>query len=316
MRVGVTFPTMEVLDPLGVRDLAQAAEDLGYSHLLAWEQVAGADISHRPDWQGVPTLADIHEPLVLFGFLRGLTRRIELATGVLVLPQRQTALVAKQVAELHLLSGGRVRLGLGIGWVRPQFTALGMEWAERGDRLVEQIAVLRALLSTDVVTFHGRWHDIEEMGIRPHPTTPVPIWLGGNADVARSRAVAHADGWMPMFSLAQTTDSGVVARLGSELNAAGRHLASTEAVQARGLRGEGPTPGAGFGLEMTLNLAGDFHAHADRGRSRDDLRAEAQQWAALGVTHLNVNTQGLGLTPQGHLRALTDLWDVLADLPG
>jgi alkanesulfonate monooxygenase SsuD/methylene tetrahydromethanopterin reductase-like flavin-dependent oxidoreductase (luciferase family) len=119
----VVFPSLEVADPGAVRDYAQAVEDLGYVHLSAWEHVVGVDLTGRPDWVGPPTLQPIHEPLVLFGYLAALTRRLELVTGVLALPQRPTVLVAKQAAEVDVLSGGRLRLGVGLGWVEPEFRA-------------------------------------------------------------------------------------------------------------------------------------------------------------------------------------------------
>jgi probable F420-dependent oxidoreductase len=193
MRIGVVFPTLELADPGAVREYAQAAEDLGYAHLTAWEHVVGADLSTRPDWTGPATLQRIHEPLVLFGYLAALTHRLELVTGVLALPQRQTVLVAKQAAEVDVLSGGRLRLGVGLGWVEPEFRALNENFTDRGRRIQEQIAVLRALFTQEVVTFHGRWHDLDAIGIAPLPTRPIPIWIGGQADAALRRVAALVD---------------------------------------------------------------------------------------------------------------------------
>ena len=131
MQIGVTFPTIELTEPAQVRDYAQAVEELGFSHLVAWDHVLGADLTHHPDWHGPPTLVHLHEPLVLFGFLAAVTRRIELVTQVVALPQRQTALVAKQAAEVDVLTGGRLRLGFGIGWAEPEFRSLGASFTDR-----------------------------------------------------------------------------------------------------------------------------------------------------------------------------------------
>src|SRR5829696_1250346 len=174
MRIGVVFPTLEIADPSAVRDYAQAAEDLGYAHLSAWEHVVGVDLTDRPDWVGPPTLQPIHEPLVLFGYVAAVTHRLELVTEVLALPQRQTVLVAKQAAEVDVLSGGRLRLGVGLGWVEPEFRALGAAFTNRGRRVEEQLAVLRAVFTKEVVTFSGRWHDLDAVGIAPLPTPADP----------------------------------------------------------------------------------------------------------------------------------------------
>src|SRR5262245_41107500 len=160
MRIGVTFPQTEIgTDPLAVRDYAQAAEQLGYTHLLAYEHVLGADTTRRPDWSGPYTLhSSFHEPFVLFGFLAGLTRQLEFVTGILILPQRQTVLVAKQAAALDVLCGGRLRLGIGVGWNAVEYEALNETFGDRGRRSEEQVEVLRALFTQESVTFHGRWH--------------------------------------------------------------------------------------------------------------------------------------------------------------
>ena len=175
------FPQTEIgEDPIAIRDYAQAAEELGYRHLLIYDHVLGASTVNRPDWRG-PYTSDtlFHEPFVLFGYLAGLTQRIELVTGVIILPQRQTALVAKQAAEIDVLSGGRLRLGVGIGWNEVEYQALGEDFHNRGARMEEQIDVLRALWTQPVVSFAGRWHQIEAAGIKPLPIQrPIPIWIG------------------------------------------------------------------------------------------------------------------------------------------
>src|SRR5947207_13234197 len=207
MRIGVVFPQTEIGDdPIAIRDYAQAAEQLGYQHLLIYDHVLGASIANRPDWRG-PYTSDtlFHEPFVLFGYLAGLTKRIELVTGVIVLPQRQTALVAKQAAEIDVLSGGRLRLGIGVGWNEVEYEALGQDFHTRGRRSVEQIAVLRALLTQEVVDFHGHWHHITHAGLNPQPVQrPIPIWFGVGSsqnpyppEAVLRRVARLADGWSP-----------------------------------------------------------------------------------------------------------------------
>src|SRR5947199_252247 len=171
MRVGVVFPQTEIgPDPIVVRDFVQAVEQMGFAHLAIYDHVLGADTSTRPGWRGPYTKdTQFHEPLVLFGYLAALTTSLELVTSIIILPQRQTALVAKQAAEVDVLSGGRMRLGVGLGWNKVEFEALGEDFHNRGKRIEEQIAVLRALWTEPVVDFKGEWHTIPEAGINPMP---------------------------------------------------------------------------------------------------------------------------------------------------
>src|SRR5438270_11617945 len=214
MRLGVVFPQTEITaDPIAVRDYAQAAEALGYTHLLAFDQVIGADTTHYRDWRGPYTYRTLfHEPLVLFGYLAGLTQRLEFVTGILILPQRQTVLVAKQAAEVDVLSRGRFRLGVGIGWNWVEYQALNEDFRNRGKRSEEQIAVLRALFTEESVTFHGRWHHIEAAGIKPLPIQrPIPIWIGGRSEATLERVAAMGDGWflqLPLGDAARATVEG------------------------------------------------------------------------------------------------------------
>src|SRR5829696_6684848 len=243
MRIGVVFPTLEIADPSAVRDYAQAAEDLGYAHLSAWEHVVGVDLTDRPDWVGPPTLQPIHEPLVLFGYVAAVTHRLELVTEVLALPQRQTVLVAKQAAEVDVLSGGRLRLGVGLGWVEPEFRALGAAFTNRGRRVEEQITVLRALFTQEAVTFSGRWHRLEGVGIAPLPTQrPVPIWLGGQADAALRRVAAVGEGWMPMIGPVEARRHGFISRLRRYAQEQGRAPASIGIDPILSLTHGGPVP--------------------------------------------------------------------------
>ena len=204
MRLGVVFPQTEIgPDPGAVRAFAQAAEELGYDHLLAYDHVLGADTTNRPDWPG-PYRAEheFHEIFVLFGYLAAVAPGLELVTGVLVLPQRQTALVAKQAAEIDLLTGGRFRLGVGLGWNFVEFEALGEDFANRGRRSEEQIEVLRRLWTEPVVDFEGSWHRIPAAGINPLPVQrPIPVWIGGSAEAAIRRTARLADGFFPQRPL-------------------------------------------------------------------------------------------------------------------
>ena len=201
MQLGVIFPQVEMgVDPVAIRDYAQAVEQMGYTHLAVYDHVLGAGTTTRPDWRGPYTSESLfHEPLVLFGYLAGCTRGLELVTEVIILPQRQTALVAKQAAEVDVLSGGRLRLGVGIGWNDVEYEVLGEDFHTRGRRVSEQIAVLRALWTQEVVTFEGKWHRITEAGINPLPVQrPIPIWMGGGrAESALRRIARLADGWFP-----------------------------------------------------------------------------------------------------------------------
>ncbi|MCH8108466.1 MAG: LLM class F420-dependent oxidoreductase, partial [Chloroflexi bacterium] len=204
MQVGVIFPQTEIEpDPSAVRDFAQAAEDLGYSHIFIADHVLGADPSFHPERPAFATYnhkAVVHEAFTLMGFLAGVTSRVGLTTGILILPQRQTALVAKQAAEVDILSGGRLRLGIGVGWNDVEYEALGEDFGNRGRRSAEQIAVMRALWTQEVVDFHGRWHNITHAGINPLPVQrPIPIWLGGGEERVIQRIGKMADGWFPQF---------------------------------------------------------------------------------------------------------------------
>jgi probable F420-dependent oxidoreductase len=286
MRIGVVFPQTEIGDdPIAVRDYAQAAEQLGYQHLLIYDHVLGASTANRPNWSG-PYTSDtlFHEPFVLFGYLAGLTQRIELVTGVIVLPQRQTALVAKQAAEIDVLSGGRLRLGVGIGWNEVEYQALGEDFHNRGARMEEQIAVLRALWTQAVVSFQGRWHQIDEAGIKPMPIQrPIPIWVGATADTGIERAGRIGDGWFPQRG-PDDQARAMLDRLRQAAAAAGR------------------APDA-LGVEARLSIGQVPQAEWAR---------YAEGWRALGATHLCVNTMGAGLaSPQDHIEALRRVKDAL-----
>lgn len=280
MRIGVTYPQTEFgNDPMAIRDYAQTIEGLGYTHFLAYDHVLGADTSVRPGWTGPYTsLTPFHEVMVLLGYLAGLTSSLELVTGVVILPQRQTALLAKQAAEVDVLSGGRLRLGVGVGWNAVEYEGLGKEFHNRGERSEEQIALLRALWTAPVITFDGQWEQIDAAGINPLPIQrPIPIWIGGYVEATLRRVGEIGDGWFPWREPDETMRAAI-ARIHRYASEAGRDPAA-------------------IGLEPQLNVG--------RG-DPDSWRAFIDGWLALGATHLCLSTMGNGFTsPDQHVAALT-----------
>jgi probable F420-dependent oxidoreductase len=200
MHLNAMFPTRDIgNDPAKVRDWAQAAEDLGYAYIEVPDHVFGA--TARDSWTPLYNETDpFHETFVMLGFLAAVTKHIRLSSGVLIAPQRQTGLIAKQAAEVDLLSCGRLRLGIGVGWNHVEYEALGENWQTRGARQAEQVEVLRRLWSGDVVSFNGRFHALKEVNIVPPPVQrPIPIWFGGISDAVVMRAARLGDGWMPIM---------------------------------------------------------------------------------------------------------------------
>jgi probable F420-dependent oxidoreductase len=216
------FPTRDIgSDPARIRDWAQAAEDLGYAYIEVPDHVFGA--AARENW--VPRYNEtdpFHETFVMLGFLAAVTKHIRLSSGILIAPQRQTGIIAKQAAEVDLLSGGRLRLGLGVGWNHVEYEALGAEWNTRGARQAEQIEVMRRLWCADLVTFTGRFHDLRAVNIVPRPVQrPIPVWLGGFSDAVVKRAARIGDGWMPILA-PDTEAEQKLALLRAELKRHGR----------------------------------------------------------------------------------------------
>lgn len=286
MRIGVVFPQIEIgSDPIAIRDYAQAVEGMGYTHILAYDHVLGASTTNRPGWNRAYTSkTTFHEPFVLFGYLAGLTKTIEFVTGVLILPQRQTALVAKQAAEVDVLSQGRLRLGIGTGWNDVEYEALGEDFHNRGSRSEEQIAVLRALWTQEVVDFHSQWHHISEAGINPLPVQrTIPIWLGGEAEAVLKRVGTLGDGWFPQIAPDDKL-RGMLQRLQDYARAAGRNPSDV-------------------GIEARLSI----------GKTPEGEWASfVETWRGLGATHLGVNTMDAGLTsPQAHIDRLRQVKDRL-----
>jgi probable F420-dependent oxidoreductase len=287
MRLGVVFPQTEIgSDPAVVRDYAQAADELGYAHLLVYDHVLGADttIAERAEWRGPYTHQhQFHEPFVLFGYLAGLTRSLELVTGILILPQRQTALVAKQAAEVDVLSGGRLRLGIGVGWNSVEYEALGQDFHTRGRRAAEQVQLLRRLWTEPVVDFRGRFDNIPQAGINPLPIQqPISIWFGGMADSVLRRIARYGDGWFPQFRPETESAVAYMEKLRGYVRDAGRDMSE-------------------IGVEGRFTASG----------SPDDWRAAAETWRTLGATHLSVNTMGLGLAPREHIETINRVKEAL-----
>ncbi len=226
MLLNAQFPTRDIgSDPAKIKDWAQAAEDLGFSHIEVADHVFGA--AARGDFKPLYNETDpFHETFTLLAFLAAVTKTIKLTSGVLILPQRQTGLVAKQAAEVDLLSGGRLRLGVGVGWNPIEYDALDTQWNTRGARQAEQIDVMRRLWTGDLVTFHGKYHKLEAVNIVPPPVQrPIPVWFGGASDAVIKRCARIGDGWMPIMAPDEAGEAKL-AQLHSHLRDFGRDPAT------------------------------------------------------------------------------------------
>ena len=285
MQLGVIFPQTEIgEDPAVVRDFAQTAEGLGYDYLVAYDHVIGAD-PERHQLTGTSRPANpythrsmFHEVFVLFGYLAGLTERIQLMTGVLILPQRQTALVAKQAAEVDVLSGGRLVLGVGVGWNHVEYESLRQDYHTRGARLEEQVGLLRALWADPLVEFEGRFDSVQHAGINPLPGRRIPIWMGGWADVVLDRIGRVGDGWLAA-ARSRSEFATLVGKIHDAARAAGRDPA--EIAIGNGVSA------AGFSVEQQVE--------------------RALHWRDAGATHCSMLTMDSGFTsPQQHLDAIRD----------
>jgi probable F420-dependent oxidoreductase len=296
VKVGVTFPHLEIgSDPLVIRTFAQAVEMLGFSHITAFDHVLGAVHQGRDQrvaaWpQAAYGERDaFHEPLVLFGYLAGVTTTLGLATGVLILPQRQAIVVAKQAAEVDLLSGGRLRLGVGIGWNHLEYEALGQDWDDRGARMTEQIEVMRALWEAPVVEFAGKYHSVPRMGINPRPAASIPIWIGAGTPRGLRRAARYSDGVMSALPADHPETERWITDVRAALDDAGRDP-------------------AGFGIEGRVNLYG---------RQPDQIARDLERWRAFGATHVSLNTMvppSLRDSPRPadqHISALREVVDLV-----
>jgi probable F420-dependent oxidoreductase len=283
VNIGVVFPQTEIgADRGAIRSYAQRVEELGFSHVLAYDHVLGADPAVHAPWTG-PYDVDttFHEPFVLFGYLAGFTS-LELVTGIIILPQRQTALVAKQAAEVDLLSGGRFRLGIGLGWNAVEYEALGKSFADRGRRMDEQVELMRRLWTERAVTFAGTYETVTAAGLAPLPVQrPIPVWFGAQSTRAYARVGRLADGWFPQLPP------------GSRLDEA-RRVVAAAAEEA----GRDP---ATIAMEGRVSWGG-----ADR------LIDHVGRWRAAGASHVSINTMGARLgSVDGHLAALAQAAEAL-----
>jgi len=290
MQLGCSLPVGDIgTGPAVIRDYAQAAEGLGFSYLLAPDHVLGANPD--ADYQGrrVGTSATAyHDPFVLFAFLAGCTRSIGFASGVLILAQRQAALVAKQAASLDVLCGGngRFRLGIGVGWNEVEFVGLNEDFHTRGKRSADQVRVMQALWGEPHVKYQSEFHTIDDAGINPRPASGrVPIWYGGHAEATFRRAARYGDGFMPLAY--PMGDQALVAF-----------------DKLRGLLRENGRDPNNFGLEVWVSPGTG---------GPDEWRKEIQFWKNAGVTHATVHTtyaspnhkRIAGKSPAEHLAAIT-----------
>jgi probable F420-dependent oxidoreductase len=286
VQIGVVLPQTEIGDqPSSLSRYARHVEQLGYGHILAYDHVLGADPEVYPGWSGPYDInTTFHEPLVLFAYLAAITSAVELVTGILILPQRQTALVAKQAAEVDLLCEGRLRLGVGIGWNAVEYASLGEDFSTRGRRLEEQVELLRLLWTQRSVRFTGDFDRVDGAGLFPMPVQrPIPVWMGGSSAPAYRRMGRVADGWFPQVP-------------------PGRHLTEALGRIAEGAA-EAGRDAAGIKMEGRVSWGdGDLARIVDH----------AGRWRAAGATHLGIDTMRAGLaTLDEHLNALTAVAEAL-----
>ena len=286
MQLGAVFPQTEIgSDPGPVRDFAVAAEELGYDFFVAFDHVIGADPSKHTLIGPYTHDSMFHEPFVLFGYLAAITQRIDLVTGILILPQRQTALVAKQAAEVDLLTGGRLILGVGVGWNQVEFEVLGEDYHRRGRRADEQLELLQRLWTEELVTFEGRFDTVRHAGINPRPEREIPIWFGGMSSPVLRRCGRYGSGFIPRDQFPDDHERNrddILFRFGRIREHA---------------REAGRDPDAIALCTRAAVLDGDLDAQL----------AMARSWEEAGATHLSFNTMNAGLTsPQQHIDAITN----------
>ena len=286
MQIGAVLPHNEIgTDPGAIKAYLQGVEELGMTHLLIYDHVMG--VKRESGFKG-PYDSDtaFHEPFAFFGFAAAVTERIELVTTVLILPQRQTVLVAKQAAEIALLSNNRLRLGVGTGWNKVEYTALNENFHNRGKRQAEQVELMRKLWTSDVFDYQGEYHTIENASINPRPTQPVPIWFGGSAPALLERCAKLGDGFMPLGG-ANDRSAAILAEIKGHREAAGLSM-------------------DGFGVQSQAQWAGG---------NPERWRAHASTWNDIGATHIAVATHQAELTDvDGHLARIAEYRDATADL--
>jgi probable F420-dependent oxidoreductase len=288
MEIGAVLPHHEIgTDPGAIRAYLEGVEALGVRHLLVYDHVVGADRDRPGGFTGAYDKdVAFHEPLTFLAFAAAVTSRIELVTTVLILPQRQAVLVAKQAAEVAVLSGDRLRLGVGTGWNTIEFEALNERFNTRGRRQAEQVELMRRLWTEDSVQFEGQFHTVDRAGINPRPSRPVPIWFGGSAPVALERCARMGEGWMPLGSPNEAT----------------RAMLDT----IRGHREDAGQSMDGFGVQAQAQYAGG---------TPERWQSHAAKWRELGATHLAIATHRAGETDvDGHLARIAEYRDAVADV--
>jgi probable F420-dependent oxidoreductase len=287
MKFGAVFPQLEIgSDPVAVRDYIQAVEGMGYDYLLAYDHVIGANPEREGGWHGPYThKSQFHEIFTLFAYGAGITTTLEFVSGIAILPQRPTALVAKQAAQIDLLSGGRFRMGVGVGWNKVEMESLGETFGNRGKRIDEQVEVLRLLWTQELVTFKGKYHTLDDVGINPLPIQrPIPIWFGGGADAVLRRMAKMGDGWLP-----NTND---IDRAKQELDKITGYLEEN----GRSLDD--------FGIDVILS--------ANR-QTENEWEGFVSAWQTMGATHAAMTTMNAGYTSlDEHLATLKKFKDTLS----
>lgn len=288
MQIGVVIPQTEIpAEPSAIRDYVQAVQDLGFAHVVTSDHVLGANPAGHPGWSRPQIHTTVvHEPFVLFGFIAGAAPKLGVLSSVVILPQRQATLAAKQAAEVDLLTGGKLRLGVGIGWNPVEFEGLNENFKNRGRRFEEQVELMRKLWTDQSPTFTGEFHTVTSAGIAPMPVQrPIPIWVGATAEAAVKRATRIADGYLPLGPInGQGTFAETIERVHGWLREAGRDPAT-------------------FGVEARLNAAAG---------TPDDWRKMVEEWRGLGASHLQVATAGAGLTTvDAHIARLREARAVL-----
>ena len=289
MKYGVVFPHNEIgTDPGAIKAFAQGAEALGADHLLIYDHVLGADPNRPGGWRNRPYDKDVqfHEPFTTLAFLAAVTERIGMMTAVLILPQRQTVLVAKQAAEVALLSNNRLRLGVGTGWNQIEYEGLNEDFKTRGRRQSEQVDLLRRLWNEETLTYAGKHHRVSAAGINPRPSQQIPIWFGGSAPALLKRCAELGDGWIPL--------------MGPTPEAAEVLTGITKLRAERGLSM------AGFGVQAQAQV---------RGGTPERWHSHAEKWRDVGATHIAIASQTAGLAGvDAHLRAMASYLAVVRDV--
>jgi probable F420-dependent oxidoreductase len=313
LKVGVVFPTVEMSNDVSlIRDYLQTVEGLGFSHVLMLDHVLGIDPGEAPLAGPYTYEHPFHEPLTFLAWAAGQTQRLELVTGILILAQRQTALAAKQATEIDILSGGRLRLGVGIGWNKPEYVGLGQDFGTRGKRFDAQIDLLHELWTQPLVNVSDRWHTIEASGINPRPERPIPIWIGGQSDAAMRRAARVGDGWMPHFLPDEETGELRSARRGGRVTDEDRKQGKQVIAKSAYDVGEAATDVLGRLARFRVDAGREdipFDVHGGMSIANKPMESALQwtaKWEALGTDYFAVDTMYAGLAPAQHIEVLRE----------